>query len=241
MRKYEIVNTLIAKNRYRRYLEIGTPLAGFRFSRIDRTNLSLCHRLMYRCPASFQDGAEITFRSQDDRISQLINPAMSYDLIFIDAHHTLECSLRDLQAALDMLSPEGAIVAHDCCPTRKSAATPWFHPGSWTGVTYCAYIDFVLSHPDLDYYTVDSDFGCGVIKRATSADAPRPTASNPLATLWHSERARQPDIFDFFRQHRKELLHLISIKDFLAMQNARLSPLSRLLHWRDTVAAVLQA
>jgi hypothetical protein len=241
MRKYEIVNILITKNGYRRYLEIGTPLAGFRFSRIDRAHLSLCHRLMYRCPPSFQDGSEITFRSEDERISHLIDPAMSYDLIFVDAHHTLECCLRDLQAALEMLSAQGTIVAHDCSPASKAAATPWFRPGSWCGVTYCAYIDFALSHPDLDYYTVDTDFGCGVIKRATFADVARPAASNDLAALWRSERGRQKDVFDFFRQHRKELLHLVSVKDFLAMLNARLSPLSRLLQWRDSLAAVLQA
>jgi hypothetical protein len=241
MRKYEIVNILIAKNGYRRYLEIGTPLAGFRFSRIDRAQLNLCHRLMYRCPEGFHDGSEITFRSEDERISHLLNPAMSYDLIFIDAHHTLECSLRDLQAALEMLSPGGTIVAHDCSPTSKALATPCFRPGSWCGVTYCGYIDFALSHPDLDYYTVDTDFGCGVIKRASCGGADRPTTSSDLAGHWHLERGRQQDVFDFFRQHRKELLHLISVKDFLAMQNARLSPLSRLLQWRDSVAAVLQA
>lgn len=239
MRKYEIVNALIAANAYTRYLEICTPIAGQRFSRIDRGRLRCRHRLMYRCPPNFQDGSEITFRSADNRISHLLDPALPYDLIFIDAHHTLDCSLRDLQTALEMLSPEGAIVVHDCSPNSKAVATPWFHPGSWCGVTYCAYVDFVFSHPNLAYYTVDTDFGCGVIKRASTSHA-LPSNSNELIHLWHLERTRQPDMFDFFRQHRQALLHLISVKDFLSLENARLSPLSRLQHWRDTVATLLQ-
>jgi Methyltransferase domain len=241
MRKYEIVNTLIARNAYQTYLEICTAIAGQRFSRIDRGRLRHCHRLMYRCPTSFQDGSEITLRSTNDDISHLLkkDPAQPYDLIFIDAHHTLECSARDLQTALEMLSPAGAIVVHDCSPPTKAVATPWFHPGSWCGVMYCAYIDFVFSHPDLAYYTVDTDFGCGVIKRASTSHA-LPSNSNQLIHLWHQERTRQPDMFDFFRQHRQALLHLIPVKDFLSLENARLSPLSRLQHWRDTVATLLQ-
>jgi hypothetical protein len=238
MRKYEIVNALIAANDHTRYLEICTPVAGQRFARIHRHRLRDCHRLMYRCPLNFQDGSEITFRSPDDDISHL-HPSHPYDLIFIDAHHTQECSRRDLQTALEMLSPAGVLVVHDCSPRTRDEATTWFHPGSWCGVMYCAYIDFVFFHPDLAYYTVDTDFGCGVIKKSSTSHA-HPSTPNELIQLWHQQRTLQLDMFDFFRQHRQALLHLISVKNFLSHENARLSPLSRLHHWRDAVATLLQ-
>lgn len=242
MRKYEIVNALIVRHRYRRYLEICTPSTGLRFSQIQQPRLHWCHRLMYRCPPRFQDGSEITFRSADDQISHLLDPALPYDIIFVDPHHTFECSMRDLQSALAMLRPEGTIVVHDCSPTSKELAGPSFRSGGWFGVTYCAYIEFVLSHPDLIYYTVDTDCGCGVIRKASPSTAATSKSRryHELARLWRLERSRQHDMFDFFRQRRHALLNLISVKDFLFHEKVRLSGLSRLSQWRDSVAALLQ-
>jgi hypothetical protein len=239
MRKYEIVNALITRNRYHRYLEICTPTTGFRFSHIHRSGLHWRHRLMYRCPPSFQDGSEITFRSADDRISHLLDPALPYDLIFLDPHHTFECSMRDLQAALAMLRPEGTIVVHDCSPTAKELAGPSFRPGPWFGVTYCSYVDFLLSHPDLVYYTVDADYGCGVIVKG-SRDQASASRHGELARLWRLERNQRHDMFDFFHQHRRELLNLIPVRDFLCHQKVRLSRFSRLTQMRDNLASLLQ-
>ncbi len=114
MQKYDIINALITKNKYAKYLEICTPNSGLRFGYIDRKPLRWRHRLVYRCPAGFDDGLEITFRSQDESIGQLLDPALPYDLIFVDSFHTLECSLSDLMLALDLLRPGGTIVVNDC-------------------------------------------------------------------------------------------------------------------------------
>jgi len=46
MNKFDIVNALIEKNQCSRYLEICIPTTGQRFSRINRSGLSACHRLM---------------------------------------------------------------------------------------------------------------------------------------------------------------------------------------------------
>lgn len=241
MQKFEIVNALIAKNGYDKYLEISTPSTGFRFSRIDRTALRWRHRLVYRCPRTYLDGSEITFRSEDEEIRHLLDPALPYDIIFVDPFHTFECSLRDLQSALAMLQPGGAIVVHDCCPKNKRLCSASFRPGSWFGVTYCAYIDFVLSHPDIVYYTVDTDCGCGVIKKPlpnqVSGIKTDCSPEGQLARLWFGERSQHRDMFPFFRQHRRELLNLISVKDFLAMENIVLRRFSR---WRENLTTLLR-
>ena len=244
MKKFEIVNALIAKHGYNRYLEISTPTTGLCFGRVDQSSLHWRHRLVYRCPAGFRDGCEITFRSEDENISHLLNAAMRCDIIFVDSYHTFECSLRDLHYALDRLSPGGAIVVHDCCPKNKSLCGPSFRPGSWFGVTYCAYIEFILSHTDLAYYTVDTDCGCGVIKKLSPDQATvikknsgKDCGSNhEITRLWFGERNQHRDMFDFFCQHRRELLKLISVKDFLATENI---VLPRFLHWRENLAALL--
>jgi len=238
MRKYDIVNALIATNGYTRYLEICTPTTGFHFSRIRRIHCR--HRLIYRCRPGFRDGSEITLRSADDQINHLLDPALPYDLIFLDSYHTFECSLRDLESALALLRPGGAIVVHDCAPTRKEFASASFRPGAWCGHTYCAYIEFVLSHPDLVHYTVDADCGCGVIKKTAPDQLCTSHSDSELARLWRLQRSRQQDMFDFFHQHRRQLLNLISVREFLSREKGERPRFSRLTQWRDTVAALLQ-
>ncbi len=225
MQKFEIVNALIAHRRYRSYLEICTPLTGFRFARVDRSRLKRCHRIMYNSPPEFDDGHEITFRSEDEHVGDLLDPAARYDLIFVDPHHTFECSLRDLNLASHLLEPGGTIVVHDCSPPFRESASASFRRGSWCGLTYCAYIQFVLSHPELDYYTVDSDFGCGIIKKqqvATTVDGKTSTERRKLLQGWKVEEQRGGEMFDYFLAHRGELLNLISVKEFLAREKIEL-------------------
>jgi hypothetical protein len=64
-----------------------------------------------------------------------------------------------------MLDPGGALVVHDCRPTDTALASPQFRVGEWCGVTYKAYLDVVLGRTDLRYLTVDTDYGCGVIRK----------------------------------------------------------------------------
>ena len=245
MQKYDIVNALVAKNKYTKYLEICTLTTGRRFSRIDQKPLHWRHRLLYCCPESFQDGDEITFRTKDQSIEHLLDAQSPYDLIFLDSFHTFECSLRDLQLALTLLRPAGTIVVHDCCPPSREVCTPAFRTGSWFGLSYCAYIEFVLSDPRLVYYTVDTDCGCGVIKRllpghtsGTGKNAEKNAGSrNELARLWSAERNQHHDMFDFFHQYQRELLNLISVKDFLALERI---VLPRTTRWRQNLVALLE-
>jgi hypothetical protein len=239
MQKDQIINALIAENKYRKYLEICTTTTGWRFSRIDKKPLRWRHRLMYRCPERYRDGQEITFRSTDEQIDHLLDPTLLYDLIFIDPHHTLECSARDLKLALELIRQGGTIVVHDCCPRSRDVCSASFRPGSWFGLTYCAYIDFVLSHPEVAFYTVDSDCGCGVIKKAFSRNGGEPeTAANArnskargFTSAWIEERRRNHEMFDFFEQNHRELLNLISVEDFLAVENIELP---RFWRWRGS-------
>ena len=236
MQKYEIVNALVARYGYLNYLEICTPITGHRFSRIDRRSLQCCHRLMYRCTPDFQDGLEVTYRNESEHIGRMPDAATPYDIIFVDPFHTFECSIRDLHLAFETVRPGGTIVVHDCCPAKKEMCQPTFQPGGWCGVTYRAYIEFVLCQQDLAYYTVDTDYGCGVIKKGNAHQAD-PETRRKLWELWSLRKLNDPEMFEFFVQHRRELLSLISVRDFLARENASWLPLLRLAEWRDRFAA----
>ena len=168
--KAHIVNHLAAARGYRRYLEICTAMTGYRFAEVDRSRFDVCHRLMYRCPADFSDSMPIDFRSTDLDLRECVNQikarGLRYDVILVDPWHEYETSHRSLTVALDLLDDLGTIVVHDCLPPTERCASPKYVSGDWSGVTYKAYLDVVLARSDLVYFTVDTDYGCGVIRKA---------------------------------------------------------------------------
>lgn len=229
MRKHVIVNALIRKHNYRSYLEVCTPYAGGKFARIDRAHARTCERLVYRCPSHLSDRREVTYRTEGEDTAGLVPDDRRYEAIFIDAWHTLACVERDIRDAFARLVPGGAIVLHDCLPPTRGLAQPVALAGGWCGLTYCGFLDFVLATPGIVHYTVDSDFGCGVIRKVprhegVSARFP-PTPA--LTEEWFDRRRLGEDMFDFFKRHERALLHLVSVSDFLALEGIERGPLPR--------------
>lgn len=220
LKKFNVVNALIRRHGYRNYLEICTPLTGMTFHRVDKTHLHRCHRLMYRCPPDFSDGNGITFRTKNEKIEGLLSPQASYDIMFIDSWHTYECSMRDLREGFSKLSPGGALVIHDCFPAdrEQTSVAPPVSWGRWSGLTYCAFLDFIFSEPGLTAYIVETDRGCGVIKRTGSLRFAN-HRNDEVARQWRLHRSERGfDVFDFFNAHRNELADVISLGDFLARE-----------------------
>ncbi len=153
------------------YLEICTPTTGGHYGEIDRKLLRVSHRLMTMCPEDYDDGLPIEFRSTDADINQcvepLINAGFQYEIIFVDPWHEYETSLAALNAAKKMLSKNGVILVHDCFPSGAYDASPNYHPGTWCGVTFKAYIDFLIANPTNAYLTIDIDHGCGLIRQSS--------------------------------------------------------------------------
>jgi hypothetical protein len=219
--KADLINHLAAVHGYRRYLELCSITTGFRFTQIDRSKLE-CHRLMYRCPDQYSDGLDIDFRSSDLDISECLREIgqrqLRYDIMLVDPFHEYETSLRDIVAAFDLVVPGGIIVVHDCLPPSKTLAAPNFIPGAWCGVTYKAYLDFVTARGDLTYYTVDTDFGCGVIRKLSGdLRSPMPPATPKqlgLIKRWQHMGDDFESTFRFFKQNRRNLLKLRTIDEF---------------------------
>src|SRR5882724_816270 len=227
LQKYDLINALAKKNGYQSYLEICTTSTGGRFWKIDRKQLRVCHRLVYRCPEWFEDGHDITYRSTNESINNLLPGAHTYDIVFVDPWHTFECSMRDLQAGLSVLREDGVMIVHDCCPANQKLANPLPNEVCWCGVTYCAYIELLLSRRDLVYYTVDTDFGCGVVKKKSREGTLKTEhrVTDELAERWRTQRSQNADMFELFCNHKRELLNLISAEEFLARENVP-APLS---------------
>lgn len=200
------------------YLEITTSTTGYRYAEASQLDFQPCMRLVYRATESPPDGLPVDFTSADDDISACLNDARlkgrTFDIVFVDPHHTYECSARDIREAFRMVSPGGAVVVHDCLPPNRATANPNPVPGEWCGVTYKAYIDFVLGNPDLDYFTVDADYGCGVILKPAGIAAKaknwlRARRVRELKDEWQGVGNDFDAVFDKFTADKTRLLRLV--------------------------------
>ena len=134
--------------------------------------------------------------------------------MLVDPWHEYELSLRDMQVAFSLLTDTGSIVIHDCYPPTDDLISPKFVPGAWCGVTFIAYVDFVAQNRAwLDYRTIDTDFGCGVIERSRKpSDTKQPFV---FRDLWNSVRNDPHAAFQFMQKHRDTLLNPVSVDQFV--------------------------
>jgi hypothetical protein len=239
--KVDLINELSAIHGHRKYLEICTPTTGNMYSAIDRARYSTCHRLMYSCPSGFNNGLPIDFRSSNLDISECVKAVrareLKYDVILVDSFHEYEPSARDLREAVNLLNPAGTIIVHDCFPRDATIAAPECIDGAWCGVTYKAYLDFVLARQDMIFCTVDTDYGCGVIRRNVSLSTFQRIARHALRMIardnrgdvvrqWMDAGKDYDAAFNQLQAHAKPLLNLVSADEFLTGERNS-SPLLR--------------
>jgi hypothetical protein len=109
-------------------------------------------------------------------------------------------------------------------PSNETIASPAFVRGEWSGVSYRSYLDFVLARDDLDYCTVDTDFGCGIILKNRSLEMGRtmvPPRDPILAAQWFRVHNDDQSAFDFLSKNRTQLLRLVTARDFVHGLNGR--------------------
>jgi hypothetical protein len=230
--KTALINELAAIHGYRSYLEICTPTTGKLYATVDSDRYTTCHRLMYRCPEKFDDGFPIDYRSSGVDIERQIRAIRAtgrkYDVILVDPFHEYETTIRDLREACGLVKSNGTILVHDCFPTDEKIVDPRYQDGSWCGVTYKAYIDFVLATPRLWFCTVDTDFGCGVLRqRPQSTRDDRATlpfiaeSSKRLAIQdWRQAGSDYTKTFRLLQVYATTLLNLVTVEEFLAAERA---------------------
>jgi len=218
--KAALINRIAHCRGYRSYLEICAVTTGNRYSEIDRSILSDTYRLMYWKPDGHSDGMRIDFAASGLDTTECIRKIrarqLRFDVILVDAWHEYDTATRDLRDALSLLQPRGTVVVHDCLPPSEALASPIYRAGEWCGVTYKAYLDFVLARPQLEYRTVDIDFGCGVIRsRPPRAPSPASDDYDALLAQWKAFGDDYDAAYRFMLEHRRSLCRLRSIEDFI--------------------------
>ena len=216
--KTDLIHLISKRLKLQNYLELCTPTAGRRYGEIDRARFRTARRLMYICPADFDDGLPIDYKIADfdidDAITELKLGADKVDICLVDAFHSYDCTTRDLTIAYELLADGGVLVVHDCSPPNEAWASPTFASCDWSGESYRSYLDFVLTRDDLDYCTVDVDYGCGIIFKNRTADMVGPVESKIVAEWLEAHNDSELALRSFFK-NRAALLKLMSGKNFV--------------------------
>lgn len=193
MTRTDIIKTLLKKNGYKSYLEIGvnTPAQpGFNFTSIDA---EIKHGVDPAVDTTFKMTSDDFFKD---------NVTMKYDLVFVDGLHIFGQAYRDIVNSLNCLSENGTIVVHDTNPQEEVTQRPVRASNVWHGDVWRAILKLRMERSDIQIYTVDTDEGCAVITKGHQELFVPPAGSGDISS------------FDFFNTHRKEILNLISPREF---------------------------
>jgi hypothetical protein len=189
MNRFDIINTLIKKFNFKTYLEVGTR------NRADNFNNIICEHKVCLDPDPNAKADHIL--TSDEYFSQYKD---KFDIIFIDGLHLEDQVLKDIENSLECLNPGGYIVCHDCLPETFLQQTEYNMGGFWTGTSWKAFARYRMTHPELTMFTVDADWGCGVITRGSQVCFP--------------ETSEKLD-WEFFKINRDKLLNVIKPETFL--------------------------
>jgi len=188
MQRYDILNHLVRVHDFQSYLEIGV------LGRVtlDSVRVPLRHGVDPNGMGDFTMTSDRFFAGICNR---------KYDLIFIDGLHLQEQVEKDIKNSLTHLNDNGIIVMHDCLPAEEYYQIRDGLPGKpWTGDVWKAFADLRCNRDDLEMFTIDTDHGCGVIKRGSQIKYKYPEGG------W---------TWDVFKQHRNELMSVITVEEFL--------------------------
>ncbi len=210
MTRTEIINAFIQKNGYKSYLEIGvnTPAQpGYNWTSV---------QIETKHGVDPEPKTKATYiMTSDEFFAKAIT--QSYDIVFVDGLHLFEQAYRDIVNSLKHLTPQGTIVVHDCNPLLEKTQRREHTAGAWHGDVWKAILKLRLENKDLSIYTVNTDEGCTIIQKGSQTVF---TSNTPESEMY---------TFDFFNKHRKEILNLISVREFKKRMGIQ-SWFSRLIH-----------
>lgn len=199
-KRYHIINHLIEKYKFKRYLEIGV---------FEGENIS-------EIKASHKDGVDpgaegyfppaVNYPITSDEFFELIkdHDEIDYDLIFIDGLHHADQVAKDIANALNHIVDGGFILLHDCNPVSYEAQLIPRQTKAWNGDTWKAFVHFKENNPKFECCVVDTDFGVGIIKQ---------NHQNQVSTNIYNGIPLDWEKFD---QNRKHFLNLITPEEFFS-------------------------
>jgi len=191
VKRWQIINYLIKKYNYKSYVEIGLH-NGDCFRRVGIENkISVDPAAKYK--ADFIMTSDVFFKE--------ISPSVKYDIFLIDGLHHSDQVYLDINNALDHLNDNGVIVCHDMNPTSADIQKVPRETKEWTGDCWKAFVWLRTERNDLDMFVVDTDYGCGVIRKSSKR--------HTLLDISEDEIT-----YKNLNSNRKKWLNLVSVEEF---------------------------
>ena len=185
--RWDMIEYLIKKNNYKKYLEIGCDQNQL-FSRINIQNKVGVD------PAS---GGNV--RETSDNFFEK-NKDM-FDIIFIDGLHIYEQVKKDILNSIKYLNDEGVILIHDCLPDSMAKQAVPRYKMQWNGDVWKAIVD-LRQNADLEIFTCEIDQGIGIIKK------------NKNTSILKIDKPIEKLKFKDYYENYKNYMRIISLEEF---------------------------
>jgi hypothetical protein len=192
--RMDLINYLIKKNNYKKYLEIGVR-DGSCISKIDIEHKDGVDPV----PSNFTN-----YCMTSDEFFLKLEKDYKYDIIFVDGLHHDYQVYRDIINSLNHLSESGIILCHDMNPPFEISQRKEVVVNNWNGDCWKAFVKLRSENKDLSMYTVDTDWGVGIIKRGNQKTINVPEELN----------------YEYLEKNRNEILNLITINQFYELFNS---------------------
>jgi len=188
-----IINHLIEKNNFKSYLEIGV-YDGQNFQ-----NINVKFKVGVD-PKPLTTNANVLKLTSDQFFEK---NKLKFDIIFIDGLHLEYQVDKDIQNSFNCIKKNGIIVMHDCNPPSKFHQRENYEVDGkfppWNGTTWKSFAKLRMNDVNLSMFCVDCDWGVGIIKKGKQKLYKK---INKLS-------------YTLLSNHRKKLINLISVSDFL--------------------------
>lgn len=188
MKRYEIINHLVKYFGYETYLEIGLQNAANCFDKVIA---------LKKVSVDPDIAANPMILATSDEFFE--ENKFTYDIIFIDGLHEADQVYRDINNALKILNPNGTIICHDMLPTTEEMQKVPRETKVWTGDGYKSFLKLRCEREDLNMFTIDTDFGCGIIRTGKQKKL---NISFPIT-------------YQDFYINRSKWMNIISVEEFL--------------------------
>lgn len=180
MDRSEVIQYLIDKKKYKRYLEIGVfngevffkTKARFKiavdpvFRFVRETKYKMMFKNLSNINAKFIAKTSEDFFKED---APGLFLKKKIDICFIDGMHEFDFVKLDVLNTLKFLNKDGVIILHDCNPLKAEAEISYAEwekkgfSGVWNGDVWKVIVLLRSVRKDMNVFTLDTDHGLGII------------------------------------------------------------------------------
>jgi predicted O-methyltransferase YrrM len=188
--RLDLIDFVIKKNKYKKYLEIGCNQDEV-FKKIDIDKIGV---------DPLNGG---NFRGTSDDF--FIKNSDKFDCIFIDGLHIYDQVIKDILNSIKVLNENGIIILHDCLPSSIGHQRVPRTRYNWNGDVWKAIVE-ARTWNDFDTFTILADQGLGIIKKR----------KNPNILDIRNSSFKNLK-FKFFYNNYKEIMRTVSFNDGIEM------------------------